>query len=1040
MLVVSGSVFLLAYLVNTSKYISPNKSQASGTLIGDAPVTRKVFVLVFNPILENQGNQKLTTYNSWSNPNTLTNQLVTRLKTASHNYLTYSITGTQEVDRWYPKQNGYTFTDASYLACLNGTGPCDPQGIDYRQLFTDYGICAKNVDEVWLWGGPWFGYDEFKPVDFCGPTQFVMGFNYERLIDEALHDFGHRMEYIGQTRVGQQPWAQNEDNEFNKFSMINGHCGNIHYPPGTIVGTEEYIYDKSTPVTSDCNGYNNYPTGPFTPQSITCTAWECTQEGFVSWWLSHIPHATGTKYVANQGKAIYNNWWKYYAFFDETAEPLPIPTPVGGLRFTNLTSNLASSNATFSFTYNGLAATNFIVTMSISPDMSTGNYSQFAQGSASPLTNANPEQWDAYTCGTNMYWTVEDGFGTVSPIQHSVVCGTSTPPPTVPPTAPPTVPPTAPVPSKPVLKSPVSATLQTTLRPTLSWNPSAPVVASKYHLEVAKDLVFSNPQSFDNQTALTLELPQNLEPATTYYWRVRGKNALGQYGVWSNTWNFRTSVAAPTANSLVVSNIETLTPRFDWAAVNGATGYTIQAFAVSTYTGTPIYTANTTSNTWTPASDVAAFRGKPNIYWRVRSTKTGTPVYSPSAWTNATAPHSPFVGANPPSVPVLRAVTPVLQQQTRPTLTWNISSGSPTSYQLQVATDTSFVNQPFTQVNNLTTPSYNVAVNLQPLTTYYWRVRSVSALGTSRWSAIGTFKIAVPTPTLTSPANEATDVKTLRPTFTWNPVPGASATGGYTIQFSKTNTNGVFGPILAVPGTYNGTSFTPTADIAARGLPLYWRVRVAGTSPAGYGPSLWSETRKLTLPNPPSVPVLLLPASGALSATYTPTFTWRAATNSPTRYWIQVGTNNTFTTKLVDKTDVAGISYTSPTLPSGTILYWRVKSINANSEESNWSAARVLKMKTQAPTLSLPSNGQLVSTLRPTFNWSSSNGATSYRIQYSYSATMASVFLTRTSTTNTYTSTTNFARSRNIYWRVIATSPTGASVPSTIFKFTTPAN
>jgi hypothetical protein len=180
------------------------------------------------------------------------------------------------------------------------------------------------VDEVWLWGGPWFGYWEYHPVTYCGKTIFVMGFNYERGIGEALHDFGHRMEYVVNKRVGDNNWQQNENNEWNKFSLINGHCGNIHYPPGTIVGSEEYKYNKTALISSDCDGYLTYPGGPFIRQSFNCQSWGCSQEGYVKWWLTRIPVLPSIN-TAN-GKTIYNNWWKYYAYFDETATALTTPT------------------------------------------------------------------------------------------------------------------------------------------------------------------------------------------------------------------------------------------------------------------------------------------------------------------------------------------------------------------------------------------------------------------------------------------------------------------------------------------------------------------------------------------------------------------------------------------------------------------------------------------------------------------------------------------------------------------------------------------
>src|SRR5436190_769699 len=57
-----------------------------------------------------------------------------------------------------------------------------------------------DVDEVWLWGGPWFGYLEhllIQPKTFCPGVEkrfTVMGFSYERGVGEQLHDLGHLVE------------------------------------------------------------------------------------------------------------------------------------------------------------------------------------------------------------------------------------------------------------------------------------------------------------------------------------------------------------------------------------------------------------------------------------------------------------------------------------------------------------------------------------------------------------------------------------------------------------------------------------------------------------------------------------------------------------------------------------------------------------------------------------------------------------------------------------------------------------------------------
>ncbi len=419
LLVILSAIIATAAIIRN---IHPQKVYAA-TPIDDSPVTKNVLVLNFNPIIESQGGQRLTQLKNWSDPHAITTQIVNAFPSISHGYLSINVTEFQDLDQIFPLIDGYQYTDDTLLTCLSNTSTChNPQGTDYARMFTDFNICSKNVDEIWLWGGPYFGYEEFKPVNYCGKTQFVMGFSYERMFDEAIHDFGHRMEFVGNNRVGDGNWQQNESNAWNRYSLIANHCGNVHYPPGSSIPQDEYIYNKSASVSSDCDGYLNYPDGPFTQTSLTCSAWGCTQGGYVQWWLSHIPAKTGQTVVNN--KTIYNNWWKYYAFYDETYAPTP--TNTAG-QFTNLNATLEPNKSTFNFAYSS-AASSYRIDMSISADMVSGTYLSFGQGTSSPIVVNDPTKWASYTCGTQFWWRVVTPENYMSPIQTAtVVCNNVTP-------------------------------------------------------------------------------------------------------------------------------------------------------------------------------------------------------------------------------------------------------------------------------------------------------------------------------------------------------------------------------------------------------------------------------------------------------------------------------------------------------------------------------------------------------------------------------------------------------------------------------------
>jgi len=449
-LIIGLFVFIFAILLQVG-LVKNLFTSAGAVSITDNPANKKVFLLIFNPLIDQGGEPvKLTTYLNWQNPDTISENLVPVFPVVSHNFLSYTIAERVEVNGWPTKSDGFTYNQTSYLQCWLDHSTCHAQdAADFQKMFADYDICSKNVDEVWVWGGPWFGYPEHQVVNFCGESQFVMGFNYERNFDEALHNFGHRMEFVtsdsGNRINNGVPWKQDTATEWNKFSKMDTGCGNIHYPPGpydyTFVNQDgslgkplrsEYDYSNMNPVTTTCDGYLNYPEGPFTTQTITCAAWGCTQGGFVQWWLSHIPAKTGTSIDPQTGRTLYNNWWKYYAYFDETAAPTPTPTstPTPGI-FSSSSAILGASTASFTFSYSG-STSNYIVDVSTVPDMSTDVYVNFAAGNGSPLNVVSPQsKWDKYTCGRALYWRVYSSDRSAqSPINATIVCPTPTATPT----------------------------------------------------------------------------------------------------------------------------------------------------------------------------------------------------------------------------------------------------------------------------------------------------------------------------------------------------------------------------------------------------------------------------------------------------------------------------------------------------------------------------------------------------------------------------------------------------------------------------------
>ena len=228
---------------------------------GRPTVAPRVLIVIFNPVIEAQGKQRLVDLMGWNDPNSLSQEYAQVIQESSGGYVEYQVDGTIEIDGYPAKNNGHVFTDEEYLECLTPSrGYNCVLLIDYPDFLEGYGICSfaneRKVTELWLWGGPWFGFWEAvqagpHPISTNGPpilgtsckrTLDIMGFNYERGLAAMLEDFAHRvdgnMQYVYGTRLPDEttPW--------NRFALLDrdvpgrGGCGNAHLAVNAAPGAE----------------------------------------------------------------------------------------------------------------------------------------------------------------------------------------------------------------------------------------------------------------------------------------------------------------------------------------------------------------------------------------------------------------------------------------------------------------------------------------------------------------------------------------------------------------------------------------------------------------------------------------------------------------------------------------------------------------------------------------------------------------------------------------------------------------------------------
>lgn len=175
-------------------------------------------------------------------------------------------------------------------------------------------------------------------------------------------------------------------------------------------------------------------------------------------------------------------------------------------------------------------------------------------------------------------------------------------------------------------------------------------------------------------------------------------------------------------------------------------------------------------------------------------------------------------------------------------LDWETLSGA-TSYEWQLNNGTDFSNIPG-EFEGETGASSTQLPELEPATTYYWRVRAnepVLSPWSDKWSFTTTLGTAAFTPQLLSPTAGATGMP-LKPVFQWGATAGAES---YELIVS---TNPSFeNPIVLKAGDYALPSTAWECDINLNyGTTYYWKVRAINSDTY----SAWSAVSAFTTESP----------------------------------------------------------------------------------------------------------------------------------------------------------------------------------------------
>lgn len=325
-------------------------ASAPAPAVGIGRLDLNVLVLVYDPVLKTKGNLKLHQFMRWSDPYKLTLQLMEDLRDVSYGYVNYRVVDIIEFDGYPTKRSGFTYDEEGFLKVLADPKTAVKGMTSFKKMFDQFDLPAriakKDIAEIWLWGSPWFDWDElhwkipgdripyqtdnpwfYRPYDIpdVGKTIWIMGFSYERGEGEALEDFCHRIESVLSLTVGKGVWdhEKNRDNPWVRFTRIDrdfpgeSEVGSCHEAPNSAGG---YDWDNKKPVWTYADDWLTYPVLPRKKKLLDCESggWKGIV-GHHLWFMRHIPHAPGIT------GGTYNNWWQYIANYDEAIRTLPPP-------------------------------------------------------------------------------------------------------------------------------------------------------------------------------------------------------------------------------------------------------------------------------------------------------------------------------------------------------------------------------------------------------------------------------------------------------------------------------------------------------------------------------------------------------------------------------------------------------------------------------------------------------------------------------------------------------------------------------------------
>jgi hypothetical protein len=391
-----------------------------------------------------------------------------------------------------------------------------------------------------------------------------------------------------------------------------------------------------------------------------------------------------------------------------------------------------------------------------------------------------------------------------------------------------------------------------------------------------------------------------------------------------------------------------------WRVADRATGYRLQVATSNTFTTGIVVDDSTLTDT---TSSVSALVGKTTYYWRVSSRNaTGN--------SNFAASRSFVTGL---AIPPLTAPADGATGRQEPVLlTWSAVTGA-TGYHVQVSTESGFTSGLVVNDAAVVTTQRSVT-GLQASTLYYWRVAARDAGGDGAYSNARTFTTSVASPTLSSPADNATN-QPLSLTLSWSALAGATF---YHVQVA-TDAGFTSGIIL------DDASVTPTSRSLTglvQSTRYYWRVSAGNAGGEGPFSTAWSFSTVFP------APVLVSPVAGATGQPVSIQLRWDPVAGA-VHYHLQLASDSLFSVLIKNDTTITDSVRQVNGMSNATWYYWRVaaKSGSASSPFSATWSFRTIGVMPGVVQLVAPTQDRTFAPDSVRCRWLNTSGATRYWLE-----------------------------------------------------------